>query len=252
MIRQEYETMISVELVPRSRPSVISDLDLIERDLAPIGMVNIPDLLRFSLRSWEACSIAVGRFERVIPHLRAMDHRVEDADRLASLLRDLGIREALVVRGDSPQDLARPVHATTSAEFIRALNNVDPKLRLCAAFDPYRQGLRSELDAVQEKFAAGASGLFTQPFFDLRLIQVCADLLPATEIFWGISPVMTGGSRRYWEVKNRAVFPSDFEPTFKWNRAFAANCLEWARDSGTNIYFMPIRINISEYLTGLL
>jgi len=244
--------MISVELVPRSRTSIVADLDLLERDLSAIRMVNIPDLLRFSLRSWEACSIAVGRFERVVPHLRAMDHRVEDADRLASLLSELGIREALVVRGDAPQDLSRPVHATTSAEFIRALNEVDPDLRLYAAFDPYRQGLRSELDVVQEKFAAGASGLFTQPFFDLRLIQICADLLPATEIFWGVSPVMTAGSRRYWEVKNRAVFPSDFEPTLNWNRAFAANCLEWARDSATNVYFMPIRIDLSEYLMGLL
>jgi methylenetetrahydrofolate reductase (NADPH) len=244
--------MISVELVPRSRASVGADLDLLERELPAIGMVNIPDLLRFSLRSWEACSLAVGRFERVVPHLRAMDHRVEDAGRLASTLRDLGIGEALVVRGDSPQDLARPVHATTSAEFIRALHDVDPNLRLYAAFDPYRQGLRSELDSVQEKLAAGASGLFTQPFFDLRLIQICADSLPGTDIFWGVSPVMTAGSRRYWEVKNRAVFPSEFEPTMQWNRAFAARCLEWARDTETNVYFMPIRIDLSEYMTGLL
>ena len=55
--------------------------------------------------------------------------------------------------------------------------------------------------------AAGASGLFAQPFFELRYIEVCVDVLPVTEIFWAVSPVLSAASRRYWEVKNHALFP---------------------------------------------
>jgi methylenetetrahydrofolate reductase (NADPH) len=244
--------MISIELVPRSRDSITTDLGILRREFSGIQMVNIPDLLRFELRSWEACALAVNAFDRAIPHIRAMDHSEKAAGRLAEQLRGLGLREALIVRGDPPQDLARAVHSTTSAELIRVLKDVDPGLRLYAAFDPYRQGLRAELDSVEEKIAAGASGFFTQPFFDLRFMQVCADLLPETEIFWGVSPVLTLRSQRYWEVKNCALFPSGFEATLDWNREFAVRCLDWSRAKGTNLYFMPIRVSLSEYLGGLL
>jgi methylenetetrahydrofolate reductase (NADPH) len=244
--------MISIELVPRSEEAVTTEVDLLRTDFPTIEMVNIPDLLRFELRSWEACALARRQLPRAIPHIRAMDYPVKSAGTLASRLEALGLRDALIVQGDSPQDLARAVHPTTSTELIRALNDVDPSLRLYAAFDPYRQGLRSELESVHDKIAAGASGLFTQPFFDLQFMQVCADLLPEIEIFWGISPVTSAGSRRYWEVKNRAIFPSAFEPTLAWNRDFAARSLDWADRESTHLYFMPIRVGLSEYLHGLL
>ncbi|HIF93515.1 MAG: hypothetical protein ABGX04_12465 [Myxococcales bacterium] len=154
--------------------------------------------------------------------------------------------------GYAPQDLKRPVHPTSSVEFIRALKEVDPDLRLHAVFDPYRRGLRSELDDVKEKNNVGATGLFTQPFFDLEFMKVCADLLPDVEVFWGLSAVLTDGSRRYWEVKNRAFFPSRFESSLEWNRAFAAECIEWATASDMNLVFMPIRVGLEKYLGGLI
>jgi methylenetetrahydrofolate reductase (NADPH) len=244
--------VVSIELVPRSRAAIVADLDVLNRDFPSVRMVNIPDLLRFDLRSWEACALASRSVSRALPHVRAMDFPVKAAGRLAAVLGERGLREVLVVRGDSPQDLARPVHSTTSVELIRALNQVDPGLRLYAGFDPYRQGLRAEIESVHEKLDAGASGIFTQPFFDLGLLGVCADLLPRTEIFWGISPVLTPATRRYWEVKNRAVFPSGFEPTLAWSRTLASKCLEWAREIDASLYFMPIRLGLSEYLGGLL
>jgi len=244
--------MISIELVPRSRESVQRDLEVIRGELSAIRMVNIPDLLRFDLRSWDACAISIDGLDRALPHIRAMDHAPENADRLAARLRSLGLREALVVQGDPPQDLARVVHSTTTIDLLRALKRADPALRLYAAFDPYRRGIRSEIDAAQEKIEAGASGLFTQPFFDLRFMEICADVLSGVEVFWGVSPVMTTASRRYWEVKNRAFFPSEFEATLEWNRNFGARCLTWAEVNDTNLYFMPIRVGLSEYLSGLV
>jgi methylenetetrahydrofolate reductase (NADPH) len=246
------KTTISIELVPRSQASIVADLETIDRAFPATRMVNIPDLLRFELRSWDACAMAVSGLDRALPHIRAMDFPAKAAGELASRLRGLGLREALIVRGDAPQDLARPVHSTTSAELIRALKEVDPELRLYAVFDPYRRGLRAELDELKEKIEAGAAGLFTQPFFDLRFMQVCADVLPDIEIFWGLAPVLTAGNRRYWEVKNRAFFPADFKPSLAWNRAFAASCIEWAKETEENLYFMPIRLGLSEYLGGLI
>ena len=245
-------TTISIELVPRSEASLEADFETIRREFPATRMVNIPDLLRFDLRSWDACAMGLQNLDRAIPHLRAMDFPAKAAGALASRLRGLGLREALIVRGDAPQDLSRAVHPTTSSELIRALKEVDPELNLYAVFDPYRRGLRSELDDVKEKMEAGASGLFTQPFFDLQFMQVCADVLPDLEVFWGVSPVLTAGSRRYWEVKNRAFFPSRFEPSLDWNRDFAAKCIDWASASETNLYFMPIRLSLNEYLGGLI
>jgi methylenetetrahydrofolate reductase (NADPH) len=246
------KTTISIELVPRSETSIATDLKTIEQSFPSTRMVNIPDLLRFDLRSWDACAMAISGFDRALPHLRAMDFPSKAAGELAERLRGLGLSEALIVRGDAPQDLARPVHSTTSAELIRALKEVDPDLRLYAVFDPYRRGLRVELDEVKEKIEAGAVGLFTQPFFDLRFMQVCADVLRDVEVFWGLAPVLTEGNRRYWEVKNQAFFPGHFEPSLAWNRDFATSCIEWATENEENLYFMPIRLGLREYLGGLI
>ena len=121
-------SVISIELVPRSHAAITAKLELLAREFSRVRMVNIPDLLQFDLRSREACVLAQASLGRAVPHLRAMDFPVEAAAQLASLLKGLGLREALVVRGDSPQDLAQPVYSTTSAALIQALKQADPGL----------------------------------------------------------------------------------------------------------------------------
>jgi len=175
----------SIELVPRSQATITAELELLARQFPSVRMVNIPVLLRFDRRSWEASALGQASLERAVPHLRAMDFPVEAAAQLASLLQGLGLREALLVRGDSPQDLARPVYSVTSAELIQAPKRAEPGLRLYAVFDPYRRGLRAGIEIAHEKITAGASGPFTQPFFDLRYLEICDDVLPQTDIFWG-------------------------------------------------------------------
>jgi len=243
---------VSLELVPRSVESLEADLALVRERLPSVKTVNIPDLMRFDLRSWDACALARRTFDRAIPHLRSMDFAPKQAGSLLERLERRGLTEVLVVRGDPPQDMARHVHPTTSAELIRALKALAPGLRVYAAFDPYRRDLRSELDDVKEKRAAGADGFFSQPMFDLRLMDLCSEQLAGYDVYWGLSPVLRAGSRRYWEVKNRAFFPADFEPTLAWNRAFAVRCIDWARAGDHDLYFMPIRLDVAEYLEGLL
>jgi methylenetetrahydrofolate reductase (NADPH) len=246
-------THVSIELVPRSTASLTADLQLIAARMPAVRMVNIPDLLGFELRSWEACRHARSAVPRAIPHLRAMDFDLDR--RLATLvdtLRAADLREVLVVQGDPPQDLHRQVFPTKSSELIRALKAASPETTVYAAVDPYRASFRVEMEHVEAKLEAGAGGFFTQPFFDLRLMDVWAEVLSGQEVFWGVSPVLAERTRRYWQTKNNAFFPASFVPTLEWNRRFAADCLAWVRARGAHIYYMPIRADIAEYLEGIV
>jgi len=97
----------------------------------------------------------------------------------------------------------------------------------------------------------GVEGFFSQPFFDLRLMEIYAEKLHNFEIFWGISPVITHKSKSYWESRNRAYFPKGFEPTMDWNLDFANKAMDFCRQTNGNIYMMPIRVNLEEYLSGI-
>jgi methylenetetrahydrofolate reductase (NADPH) len=246
-------THVSIELVPRSAASLAADLQLMRERLPSARMVNIPDLLGFELRSWEACEQARRVVPRAVPHLRAMDF---DLDRrlavLIETLRKADLPEVLIVQGDPPQDLHRQVFPTKSSELIRALKAASPHTTVYAAVDPYRASFRVEMEHVEAKRDAGADGFFTQPFFDLRLMDVWAEVLAGQEVYWGVSPVLSERTRRYWQTKNNAFFPAAFAPTLEWNRRFAADCLAWVRERGASIYYMPIRADIAEYLGGIL
>jgi methylenetetrahydrofolate reductase (NADPH) len=243
---------ISIELVPRSPASLDAELREIRERFPDVDTVNVPDLLRFPLRSWEACAQARGCLPRAIPHLRAMDAAPDAPFALREKLAAAGIRDVLVVTGDPPQDLAHRVHPTTPVELIRRIKREAPELRVYAGFDPYRSGVRDELDYVRAKRDAGADGFFSQPLFDLRLLDVWAELLEGSEVWWGVTPVVGERTRSWWEAKNRAFFPRGFEPTLGWSRDFAARALAWARARDAALYFMPIRIDLARWLEGVL
>ena len=242
---------ISIELVPRNEADLRAQLAEVER-FERVDTVNIPDIIRFPLRSWQSCGLAREAVPRVIPHLRAIDVELERPLAAARELECQGVEEALVVAGDVPVDMSRRVYATGTLDLIRKLRREHPGIRLFAAFDPYRQGFQAERNYVSQKLEAGAAGLFTQPFFDVRLMEVFAEQLAGIEVFWGVTSVLSRRSQRYWQTRNRAVFPADFEPTLEWNRRLARDALAFVEQNGGNIYFMPIRAGIGEYLEGIL
>lgn len=244
---------ISVELVPRSRESLCAELAAVGDRFPALDTVNIPDLERFPLRSWDACALARPRFRRAIPHLRALDVDVDAIDRWAERLTANVLDTVIVVRGDPPQTPGRLVHPTTSVELIGALRRALPGLRIHAALDPYRQAMQAELADARAKLDAGADGFFTQPFFDLRFMEVWADALgEGAQIHWGVSPVTRAASQRYWETRNGVVFPRGFGHALEANQAFGRAVLEWAQARGQGVYFMPIREDPATYLEGVL
>ena len=243
---------LSVELVPRGTTELQADASLVLAALPAVDAFNIPDLTRFSLRSWEACAVTRKLLAAGIPHIRAIDIPPGEALPMADALRQAGVSEVLVVRGDPPRDLSQRTWPNTSEDIIRRFKRHHPELRVYAAFDPYRLGLRDELIGVMRKLDAGADGFFTQPLFDVRLMEICMDMLEGQNVYWGVAPVLGARAKAYWETTNRVVFPRDFAPEMAWNRDFARAALKLIRARGGNAYLMPIRVDLAGYLSGLL
>ena len=215
-----------------------------------VTTLNIPDILRFPVRSWEACALTSASYPS-IPHIRAMDIPGQGDIPMAHAIIGGGISEVLVVTGDAPRDTAHTTYPTTAVEAIGRLKRVLPKLRVYAAVDPYRQSIRAEREYIKQKLDAGADGFFTQPFFDRRLLAIYADLLGSQTVFWGVTPVVTDGARSYWETTNNVVFPADFEATLEWNCSCARDIIAAADDLSANVYVMPLRVNLLDYLRGV-
>jgi methylenetetrahydrofolate reductase (NADPH) len=214
--------------------------------------LNIPDLMRFPLRAWDACAITRRVMPASIPHIRAIDIPPGGDPPMLEAILAAGLTEVLVIKGDPPHDMGHRTWPHSSEEIIRRFKRAAPSLKVYAAFDPYRLGFREELDAVHRKLDAGADGFFTQPLFDIRLLDICAEMLRGQCVFWGIAPVLGERSQAYWETTNRVIFPAGFAPTLDWNRAFAARAIGTIREHGGNAYFMPIRVKLDAYLQGLL
>jgi methylenetetrahydrofolate reductase (NADPH) len=252
--------LVSLEAVPRSRET-LAETVITMTAFPQIGLVNVPDLLRFSLRSWDACGIlrelnAAARGNGVsapdcLPHIRAIDFNLDKPFPHRDLFRTKGIRRALVIAGDPPGDETHRTYPTETAAFIRKLKTEMPELRIYAAFDPYRSNLRYELEYVRIKEEAGAAGFMSQPFFDLRLLEIYAEYLEGKEVFWGISPVISGSNRNYWESRNRAVFPKAFRPDVEWNVEFGRRVLDFCDKNQFNVYLMPMKGDLKAYLHGL-
>ncbi|MBN2055164.1 methylenetetrahydrofolate reductase, partial [bacterium] len=199
-----------------------------------------------------ACQYSCRFFANSIPHIRAIGVNPDEPLAMTRELIEYGIREVLVIGGDAPRDFSRPVYPSTTISVIRKLKQELPHLKVYAGTDPYRDSIRRELLYNKMKLDAGADGFFTQPFYDIRLMEIYAELLADVPVFWGVSPVLSPESRLYWETKNSVIFPKDFSPTLEWNRSFASLVLEFIDTRGHHAYFMPIRENIRKYLTGIL
>lgn len=246
-------SVISVELVPRSIEGLRSDLSIVQQ-FSQVSAINIPDLLSCPIRSWNAASIAREFFPRAIAHVRAIDINPHEKNIFIDQVKAAGIRELLVVHGDIPQQFNRPIYSTTTLQAIELCReSLSPDVLVYAAIDPYRSGLRKELDYAREKIMAGACGFFTQPFFDFRFLQIVAEQLESYKVFWGITPVVTIKAQEgYWETKNNVVFPKNFRPTLEWNQEFARQILDFlVQHSQHDVYLMPIKVDIKTYLAGI-
>ncbi|MDR0706721.1 MAG: methylenetetrahydrofolate reductase [Treponema sp.] len=245
--------LVSLETVPRNAEALAQTAGIV-RNFPSINTVNIPDLLRLPLRSWDASvSLAAELPDKIfIPHIRAIDFDMKKPFPLAGLFHSNNISTILVIAGDPPEKAAsHKIYPTETVPFIKKLKKELPETRIYAAFDPYRSNIRYEFDYLRKKEDAGAIGFMSQPFFDLRLLEIYAEYLEGKEVFWGVSPVVLPQSRNYWETRNRAVFPKSFEPAMEWNVRFGRQVINFCKERGFNLYLMPIKVDVPAYLAGL-
>jgi len=242
---------ISLELVPRSEDYICEQAAFVEKNIRQISEINFPDLLRFNIRAWEACRIIAFSQLNRIAHLRAIDFDINKPFPLTNFLKENNITKVLVIEGDKPQDMKHLVYPTSTVEFIRKLKREIPDITIYAAFDPYRNNIRYELEYLQQKISAGATGFFSQPFFDLRLLEIYSEYLDKQDVYWGVSPVTGERSKLYWETRNRAIFPKSFTPTIEWNIRFGKEVMNYCQKNNFNLYLMPINIELTDYLKKL-
>ncbi len=236
-------TSISVELVPRDASTLLLEAEVVSL-YAQVTHINIPDLMHRSgftpLRSVEAIELIKHRFgDRFIyvPHIRAWSGAFQENVQVEDI--------ALVVGGDKPAQY----YAKQEDTSISRIKHLAQKMPVMAALDPYRSSLKEELAYMTKKRAAGAQGFFTQPFFSLTHARYWDSLIPHdVEVFYGISPVTTLSSIKYWQEKNHAVFPSKFVPTEAGQIKLARSILDFAEKRGRSAYVMPIRMPLAPYL----
>lgn len=243
---------ISVELVPRDEAVLREELELLRKYRSKVNVINIPDLLRLPLRSWQGAAIAQEAFPSAMPHIRAMDVDLDRELSMKEYLREHKITEVLVIEGDPPQDMNHEVFPTHSTDVIRKFRQEMPEVKVYAGIDQYRSSLKSEYYKVRRKKQAGAAGFFTQPFFDMRFLAVYADMLQGLDVYWGVSPVLSARSQSYWERKNNVIFPRDFRPDLEWSIAFARQVMDFVDEYNASIYLMPIKTDLDEYVSGVL
>ncbi len=242
---------IAVELVPRSLEGVKQDLEVVRNCCPKLDVINVPDLVRYELSSWEACGSIQSPDLRMIPHIRAIDIDLYQPLPMADYLREHHIREVLVVGGDIPQEMGYRIYPTTSTDVIHKFKQEMPEVKVYAAIDQYRTSMRKEAMYIKRKIYAGADGFFTQPFFDVRFMEMYAEILSGQDVYWGVAPVMSEKAVYYWETKNNVVFPHNFEYTLDWNIAFARLALDSVDRFNSNIYFMTIRMDLANYFGSI-
>ncbi|NOY83515.1 MAG: methylenetetrahydrofolate reductase [Nitrospirae bacterium] len=241
---------ISFEVVPRDVDSLKSQLHFVETHLPFVETINVPDLLRLPVRSWEAGKHIAREKYRFIPHLRAIDFDLKET-RLERMIEECELDTVLLVSGDPPPNRSHPIYDTHVLEMIAKVRASFPAIKIFAAVDPYRSSLKREKAYMLKKLDVGADYLMSQPFFDMRLLEIFSELIPSEKAYWGISPIVKDQSRAYWEKMNQVVFPSDFKATYDWNIAFAEKVLSFCRLKGGNVYFMPINIDLEKYFSPI-
>lgn len=242
-------SMLSIELVPRDLDVLVEQADEVRRRFAQFEWLNIPDIRRLDHRSHDAAIAAAHLPLRVIPHIRARDRSPDETVEILHQLVEAGVKDALIVTGDRFDQQAEVGHPT-AIDALEAAKQSDVPITLWAAFDPYRGEMRAEFEYAFAKVDAGAQGLFTQPFFDVRLAEMCLDQLDGIDTFLGISPVTSEKSCAYWERTNRVVFPPHFEATLEYCARLTAELLDLAQSYGQHAYLMPIRVDPMAYLSA--
>ena len=242
----------SFEIVPRTHQAFDEQYRFVSTLGQSIDMVNVPDIQRFDIRSWET-GLKIDRSQhQFVPHFRAIDFSLAAGD-IFRVIEENELDHVLLVSGDPPEGIKRKFYNTNVIDLIRSVKQQFPDITIHAGFDPHRNGIQEECQYIERKIEAGASSFFSQPFYDLRMVEIYAEFMQKQEVetYIGLSPITTESSMNYWSLKNKVNFPASFKPDYEWNIDFSNNVIALGKEMAFNIYFMPIKINLEDYFGKL-
>lgn len=231
---------ISLELVPRDSEGLRAELELVQAQFPSINTINIPDLTRFELRSWEATRLSKSFYKDSIPHIRAMDFDADEPFVLAEYLDTHQISEILVITGDVPKNSSKPLYSTTCLDLIAKLKREHPHLKIYSALDPYRNSVRKEYEYVQQKLNAGVDGFFTQPFFDLRLMTLYSEMMEGADIFGAFHLLYPNRPDGIGKLETTSFFQKIF--SLLWSGILSSRSKLWRIQSKRTAIFILCRL----------
>ena len=243
--------MISLELVPKDEKELLQEAEQALNSFNEIEMINVPDVLRLPIRSYDAAALLLDNDINVVPHLRMIDRSSDAYLKIIEGLCNKGMTRVLLVSGDIPKDKDFSPSGLTPKAFCADLKKHFPELKVYGALDPYRSAMQTEINYMHEKIEVDFDGLFTQPFFSNRLLSLYLEQLTNTEVFVGISPVTSERNRNYWEKVNKVVLPPNYDFSLEKNGEKALELLKTAKEYKQHAYLMPITISSKVYLESM-
>lgn len=243
---------IALELVPRSIDGILAESKESLSTFPFVTSVNVPEIRRLPIKSFEPSLNLLENSVPATPHFRMIDRSEKELIGKISLLVRAGLKQVLLIGGDPPKDNPDFVPSgLTTLQGIRAVKREFPNLKVFAGLDPYRNPFREELDYAFRKQEAGADGFYTQPFFSVGMLELWAEQLPDTEIWFGIAPIYTERSRNYWERVNKVVFPPNFSFDRNYNTRLARQLLVTISETKARACLQPVANGALEYLQDI-
>ena len=243
--------MIFLELVPRNTDNLLSIASSALEKHSQITGINIPDIKRIDIRSYDAVEFLLQHNITALPHIRAQDMSIETHLRTIEKLINKGLKQVLIITGDPIKSQSIPAFNTTTLELVSALKKRFSSLIVYCGIDAYRQEESIELDYADKKLQAGADGFFSQPFFDIHLAESYLKRFKSCEFFVGIAPVTKQSSYDYWVSVNKVSFPSEFQLDLAYNCNLAKRLIDLANSYNQHSYLMPIKTPVASYLEGI-
>lgn len=243
---------IALELVPRSLDGILRESRESLSTFPFVTSINVPEIRRLPIKSFEPSLQLLQNSVPTTPHFRMIDRSERELLEKISVLVEAGLSQVLLIGGDPPKDNPDFVPSgLTTLQGIQAVKREFPKLKVFAGLDPYRNPFREELDYAFRKQDAGADGFYTQPFFSVGMLELWAEQLPNTEIYFGIAPVYTEKSRNYWERVNKVVFLPNFSFEKDYNTRLARQLLVTISETKACACLQPVANGALEYLHNL-
>jgi methylenetetrahydrofolate reductase (NADPH) len=243
---------IALELVPRSLDGILTEAKESLNSYPFVTSINVPEIRRLPIKSFEPTELLLQNKVPTTPHFRVIDRTEKDLIEKIAKLIESGLKQVLIIGGDPPKDDSQFTPSGLSTlSAVKAIKREFPNLKIYTGLDPYRSSFREELDYAYSKQEAGSDGFYTQPIFSIGLLEQWQEQLPDAEIWFGITPVLTEKSRRYWERVNKVVLPSNFRYDLEYNIRLARQLLVTITEMHQRGYLMPISNGALDYLQNI-